>query len=175
MPRSRWRSKSTVASRATIEVRRMSISADPPRLCAIDADCSDDLRVPLAIHDWRRIFRDPCHGGTVATNNGHVVGFATYQINALDVVLSNFGVDASFRREGVGRALIGSLLTQPPASFDGSHFLHVRPGKLVIYCHEEQLDFQLFLRACGVPATKVYRRYFRADGRDCFLFSKPRG
>ena len=169
----RKRSAVVVAPRPpVVSTRRILPTLDVRRLCDIDQGVSDS---PWYIQGFRRVFADPTHGGTVAMVEDRIVGFATYQIDGVDITVSNFAVEFGYRRIGVGRALVHSLLSEPPASFDASHFLHVSPGRLKVYCHEEQTGFQLFLRACDIRAIRVYRGYFRTDGRDCFLFAKTRG
>ena len=173
----RWRKprvmpSSVAVATPVVSTRRMLPSLDVRRLCDISQGASDS---PLYVQDFRRLFADPTHGGTVAVAEDRVIGYATYQIDGRDIILSDFTVDVGYRRIGAGRALIASLLAECPASFDGSRFLSAVPGRLLIYCHEELMRFQLFLHACGVPAVKVHRGYFATDRRDCFVFAKARG
>jgi len=153
-----------------VAVCRLSPSADLDRCVAIEAESHDH---PWLVQDWRRVFKDPRHGGLVATAAGRAVGLLTYQLDGHDAVVSNLAVEAAWRRRGVGRALLGWMLGQPAATFNGERFV-TAAGDVYLYCHEEDLGFQCFLRACGVRAVATYRRYYKTDGRDCILFKARR-
>lgn len=81
--------------------------------------------------------------GKVAVVGGDVVGHCIYRMNRDCKSVERFAVHPAYRRRGVGRAMLDHVMEKLTQS---------RP-RLLIDVDEENLEGQLFLRACGVRAV----------------------
>ncbi len=97
--------------------------------------------------------------GNVAEFEANVVGYFVYEVGRTRMTLTNLVVHPSFRRAGVGRAMVEKLKTKVCGH---------RRNLLVAYIRETNLDGQRFLAAMGLKAVKVRRGFFADTGEDAY-------
>ncbi len=143
-------------------LRRMKLIQDRSEVLQIENYCHE--------HPWdERHFDLVLKGcnveGWVAEEepDGAVAGFMIYEIHPHKIEIVNISVHPEFRHRGIGRSFVNLVL-------DRLEIEHVpRLGCLV---REVNLDFQLFLRACGIHAVRVVKQAWDSPGEDGYYFSK---
>lgn len=145
-----------VANRITC---RWLLRLDMPRVLAIE-----ELSCENPMHE--REFSDLLKIGNtvarVAEIDGHVCGFSVYSLGKRSISLLNLAVDPDFRRNGVGRKLIGKLVEALSAN---------RRHKIDVRVRERNLAGLLFLKACGFLATGTDREWYTDTQEDAILMS----
>ncbi len=98
--------------------------------------------------------------GVVAEQLDQVVGFMIYELHRTRLHITNFAVDTSWRRRGVGRImasrLIGKLTPQ-------------RRTRIQLEVRETNLAAQCFFRALGFKAVSVLRDFYEDTPEDAYL------
>lgn len=92
------------------------------------------------------------------------VGFAAIRAvtsKSKSVRIEHFQVIPRCRRRGIGRGLLNEVIEEANA--------YAMP-RVLISCRERNLDGQLFLKASGFKARRVFRGYFEDTGEDAFEF-----
>lgn len=97
--------------------------------------------------------------GMVAERDHEVVGFMIYELHKVNLRILNFAVHPSHRHCGVGRAMVRRLIEKLSQQRRTSIDLHVG---------ENNLDGQLFFRACGFRACEVIRGFYEESGDDAY-------
>ncbi len=111
--------------------------------------------------DFRPVFHAHGTDGWVAELGGRVVGFVVFRAGPDGgLTLLNLGVAAYWRRQGVGRAMLGKLLDRARATGAG----------LRATVPESNLPAQLLLRDAGFRAVGVVRGHF--GGEDGYLMER---
>lgn len=103
--------------------------------------------------------------GVVALAAGKMVGYAIY--SPLEggwgfAQLDNLAVAPTWRRQGVGSALVKEAVRRAGLCWDAV--------ELTALVRERNLSAQLFLRSSGFTATQVLRGVYNQTGEDAYLF-----
>jgi ribosomal-protein-alanine N-acetyltransferase len=116
---------------------------------------------PWTEADFLRALRQRNCIGMVAEQGETVVGFMVYELRKHRLVLLNLAVHPDWRRQGVGRVLAVKL---------ASKLMPAKRVRLETHVRETNLPAQLFLKACGLDAVAVLRRWYDDTGEDAFHF-----
>jgi ribosomal protein S18 acetylase RimI-like enzyme len=92
------------------------------------------------------------------------VGYAAFRTDDLEPILLSIVVGPSWRRQGIGRALLEALYALRYFRLKGSCRTYVR---------ESSLAAQLFLKACGFRCEGIRPGVFDCPPEDAYLFRKP--
>jgi [ribosomal protein S18]-alanine N-acetyltransferase len=84
----------------------------------------------------------------VAEAAGRIVAFMFYEMRPTMIKMTYIAVDPTFKRKGVGTALVSKLISK----------LNEKRSRLVFFVSEYNLDVQLFLRDLGFKAVQVKPR-----------------
>lgn len=139
---------------------RWMIRADLPEVFAIERFSFEH---PWTADDFMRCLRKRYCIGFVAEwlIPRRVVGYMIYELNKRNLFLLNLAVDPSARGCGVGRAMVDKLLSKLSPS---------KRTELRVAVSEENLNAQLFFRACGFRCVGVCREFWEGYDDDAFLF-----
>ncbi len=96
---------------------------------------------------------------------GRTHGYAVFGIRQEDVFLASLVVVPSFRRHGLGSAMVEWLVEAMPQ-------LYPRP-KLVTYAREGQLSWQTFLKKHGFTCTMIMDDLFFSPEENGYYFERP--
>lgn len=99
--------------------------------------------------------------GMVAERDAAVVGFMVYELHKNRLHLLNFAVHPSFRRQGVGTAMMHKLASK--LSCD-------RRNRIMVEVRETNVTAQCFFRAQGFRAISVLREFYEDSAEDAYLF-----
>lgn len=138
--------------------QRWLIRCDLYDVVAID-NASFDF--PWSEEDFLRRLRRRNVIGMVAEVGDEVVGHFVYAMDGQILQLLRLAVHPSWRRDGVGRQMMGRLQAKLTA--------HRRPI-LSAFVRETNLGAQLFFRACGLRADAILPAHFSDTGEDAYLF-----
>lgn len=132
------------------QIQRMQ-EADIPEAAALERACFSE--------PWSEAsFLTELRGGAVffaAFEQGRLAGYAGMQVLLDEGGITNVAVDASFRRRGIARALVGALL-----EYGDAHAL---------------ASITLEVRESNAPAIALYEGYgFAPVGRRRGFYSAPR-
>lgn len=97
--------------------------------------------------------------GMVAELNGRCLGFMIYELlpDRLDIL--NFAVEPMFRRQGVGRRFIETLISKLEAG---------KRSRITCLIREANLGGQLFFRELGFRAIGIVRSPFVETSEDAY-------
>ena len=110
--------------------------------------------------DFIRCLRQRNCIGMVAEQDEKVVGFMIYELHKNRLHILNFAVDKEMRRQGIGRAMIGKLL---------SKLSHERRNRIMLEVRETNLDAQLFFKGLDFRAISVLRDFYDDTVEDAYL------
>lgn len=137
---------------------RWLIRRDLPEALQIERDSSEQPRSEAEFLDCLKLRN--CIG-MIAERDEKVLGFAIYMLEKGRLVVCNLAVHPSYRRQGVGAALVQKLL--------GKLSSHRRP-KIAIQVRETNLAAQLFLYSQGFMAVGVDRKAYGDTQEDAYQF-----
>lgn len=83
-----------------------------------------------------------------------VLGYLVYEYDKVSYNLVNFAVAPKMRRQGIGKALIQSLI---------SHMENSAKRKMFVSISDKNLTAQLFMRKMGFRAEKISRNFYGPD------------
>jgi ribosomal-protein-alanine N-acetyltransferase len=98
--------------------------------------------------------------GMVAEHDDRIVGFMVYELHKSGIEVLNLAVHPECRGYGVGRRMINKLMGKLSQG---------RRVLLGLFVRESNLGACRFLRAIGIPAVQVYRRFYD-DREDAYRF-----
>ena len=133
------------------------IRRDMPAVLAIEDQC---FEFSWTEDDFIRCLRQRNCIGMVAEQDDQVVGFMIYELHKNRLHVLNFAVSQSVRRQGVGRAMVGKLL---------SKLSHERRNRIMLEIRETNLDAQLFFKQIGFRAVSVLRDFYDDSDEDAYL------
>jgi len=110
--------------------------------------------------DFIRCLRQRNCIGMVAEQDEKVVGFMIYELHKNRLHILNFAVDKEMRRQGIGRAMIGKLL---------SKLSHERRNRIMLEVRETNLEAQLFFKGLNFRAISVLRDFYDDTVEDAYL------
>lgn len=141
---------------ACVHIRWM-IRRDMPAVLAIE---SESFEFSWTEDDFIRCLRQRNCIGMVAEQDGRVVGFMIYELHKNRLHILNFAVAAESRRQGVGRVMVGKLL---------SKLTHERRNRVMLEVRETNLEAQLFFKQLGFRAVSVLRDFYDDSVEDAYL------
>jgi ribosomal-protein-alanine N-acetyltransferase len=152
-------SMSTVPTpKAQVRVHiRWMIRRDMPDVLAIEHGSQE---YPWCEEEFLRVLRQRNCIGMVAEHGERVVGFMIYELHKAKLQVLNFAVHPEFRRQGVGRQMVGKLVGKL-----SSH----RRTRIALHVRESSLAAQLFFRILGFRAAEVVREYFEDTAEDAYV------
>ncbi len=133
------------------------IRRDMPAVLAIEEQC---FEFSWTEDDFIRCLRQRNCIGMVAEQDEQVVGFMIYELHKNRLHVLNFAVAQHARRQGVGRAMVGKLL---------SKLSHERRNRIMLEVRETNLDAQLFFKQIGFRAVSVLRDFYEDSDEDAYL------
>jgi len=110
--------------------------------------------------DFIRCLRQRNCIGMVAEQDEQVVGFMIYELHKNRLHILNFAVAKEMRRQGIGRAMIGKLL---------SKLSHERRNRIMLEVRETNLEAQLFFKGLNFRAISVLRDFYDDTVEDAYL------
>lgn len=105
---------------------------------------------PWAAKDFRQWAKDPRYCLLAASSGYRVIGFTIFGFKEAEVEIAKVGVTTIARRAGVGLALVNGAVRHARETAPHS------PVAAVV--RDDDLEAQLFFRACGFKAVKVLKR-----------------
>ena len=115
------------------------------------------------------MLRRKCCIGMVAEQGEKILGYMLYDLEKSKIRLLNLAVHPSFRRQGVGWA----MLHNPRMVGLGAGLLtklsEHRRMSCVLAVRDSNLPAHLFFKACGFQAIKVLRQHYSDSGEDAYL------
>ncbi len=136
---------------------RWMIRRDMPEVLAIE---HASFEYPWCEEEFLRVLRQRNCIGMVAEYGERVVGFMIYELHKNKLHVLDFACHPEFRRQGVGRQMIGKLV--------GKLSTH-RRTRIALHVRESNLAAQLFYRIQGFRATGVVRDHFGDTGEDAYM------
>jgi [ribosomal protein S18]-alanine N-acetyltransferase len=136
---------------------RWMIRRDMPAVLAIEGQ---SFEFSWNEDDFIRCLRQRNCIGMVAEQDEQVVGFMIYELHKNRLHILNFAVAKDARRRGIGRAMIGKLL---------SKLSHERRNRIMLEVRETNLDAQLFFKGLGFRAISVLRDFYDDTVEDAYL------
>jgi ribosomal-protein-alanine N-acetyltransferase len=133
------------------------IRRDMPAVLAIE---SQSFEFSWTEDDFIRCLRQRNCIGMVAEQDDQVVGFMIYELHKNRLHILNFAVASENRRQGVGKAMVGKLL---------SKLSHERRNRIMLEVRETNLDAQLFFKQIGFRAVSVLRDFYDDSDEDAYL------
>ena len=146
----------TLKAQVRVHIRWM-IRRDMPEVLAIE---HASFEFPWCEEDFLRCLRQRNCIGMVAEHGERVVGFMIYELHKNKLHILNFAVHPEFRRQGVGRQMVGKLVGKL-----SSH----RRTRITLDVRETNLAAQLFFRVQGFRAVEVAREHYEDTGEDAFV------
>lgn len=145
---------------ADIVIRPMG-SSDIPEVFAIDK-ASASLYWPERSYHFEVEKNESSRPFVAVDEEGKILGFIVFWLIIDEAHLANFAVDAAYRRQGIGRALLMQGLR---ACYDGGarvSFLEVRAGNAgAIGLYE----------SCGYHTESVRKKYYQDNHEDALLMN----
>ncbi len=136
---------------------RWMIRRDMPEVLEIE---TSSFEFPWSEDDFIRCLRQRNCIGMVAEHDEQVVGFMVYELHKDQLHILNFAVHRDFRRLGVGKQMVGKLI---------SKLSHQRRSRILLEVRETNLPAQLFFRAMGFRAVSVLRDFYDDTTEDAYL------
>lgn len=133
------------------------IRRDMPAVLAIE---EQSFEFAWTEDDFIRCLRQRNCIGMVAEQDDQVVGFMIYELHKNRLHVLNFAVAQHMRRQGIGRAMVGKLL---------SKLSHERRNRIMLEVRETNLDAQLFFKQIGFRAVSVLRDFYDDSDEDAYV------
>lgn len=97
--------------------------------------------------------------GMVAEVGNKVLGFMIYALHKHYLELINFAVHPEWHRQKIGHQMVAKMT---------SKLAHHRRTKINLKTRESNLKAQLFFKAEGFKAVKIYHRWFDDSNEDAY-------
>ncbi len=136
---------------------RWMIRRDMPAVLAIEGQ---SFEFSWSEDDFIRCLRQRNCIGMVAEQDEQIVGFMIYELHKNRLHILNFAVAQESRRQGVGRSMVGKLL---------SKLSHERRNRIMLEVRETNLEAQLFFKGLGFRAISVLRDFYDDTVEDAYL------
>ena len=136
---------------------RWMVYSDVPEVLQIEKQSFD---YPWEEEDLLRCLRQPNHIGMVAELDRKVVGFMIYEMKMSELHVLNFAVHPKYRRNGVGRRMVGNLIKSLRID---------RRTHITLNLRETNLGAQLFFRSQRFRVISTFRGYYRDSGEDAYF------
>ncbi|MCH7725836.1 MAG: ribosomal protein S18-alanine N-acetyltransferase [Planctomycetes bacterium] len=133
------------------------IRRDMPEVLDIE---NSSFEFPWTEEDFIRCLRQRNCIGMVAEYDERVVGFMIYELHKNQLHILNFAVHEDFQQRGIGRQMVGKLVTK--LSFQ-------RRNRILLEIRETNLSAQLFFKRMGFRAVSVLRDFYDDTTEDAYL------
>jgi [ribosomal protein S18]-alanine N-acetyltransferase len=147
---------STESDQSCVHIRWM-IRRDMPSVLGIE---EQSFEFPWTEEEFIRCLRQRDCIGMVAERNEEVAGFMIYELHKTRIHILSFAVHPGLRRQSVGTAMVGKLV---------SKLAYQRRNRIVLEVRETNLAAQLFFRHLGFRATGVLKSFYEDTPEDAFL------
>lgn len=97
--------------------------------------------------------------GMIAESAGEILGFMVYELHKDNLKIANFAVHQSFRRQGVGTAMVNRLVDK---------LSQQRRKRIVLELRETNMQAALFFRSQRFVAYAVLRGFYEDTGEDAY-------
>ena len=115
---------------------------------------------PWQEKDFLRCLRQRNCIGRVADNKEKVVGFSIYELHKKEIRILNLAVDPTFRRSGVGSAIVEELVAK---------LSQERRTKVILEVRETNLPAQSFFSELGFRATSIMKDLYDDTTEDAYV------
>ncbi len=119
-----------------------------------------NFEFPWTEQDFIHCLRQRNCIGMVAEFEERVVGFMVYELHKDQLHILNFAVHPDFQQRGVGKQMVGKLI---------SKLSHQRRNRIMLEVRETNLSAQLFFRQMGFRAVSVLRDFYDDTTEDAYL------
>jgi len=136
---------------------RWMIRRDMAEVLETETGC---FEFPWSEQDFIHCLRQRNCIGMVAEHDERVVGFMVYELHKDQLHILNFAVHPNAQRHGVGKQMVGKLI---------SKLSHQRRNKILLEVRETNLSAQLFFRSMGFRAMTVLRDFYDDTTEDAYL------
>lgn len=127
---------------------RWLITRDMPNVLAIEESSFDD---PWTSDIFKRCLRQRNCIGMVAEVVDTLAGFMVYELHKNRLHILDLAVHESYRRRGVGTAMLGKLV---------GNLSHERRNRIMLEVRETNLEAQLFFKDSGFKALSVLNDFY---------------
>lgn len=104
----------------------------------------------------------PCSRSLLAVTNGVTAGYVIYWLLATEVDVHNLAVDPAYRRQGIGRSLLQSVIDE--AKNQGA-------SRITLEVRKSNDAAQRLYRSVGFATEGVRRGYYSDDGEDALAMA----
>jgi [ribosomal protein S18]-alanine N-acetyltransferase len=143
-------------SGSTVSFRSM-VSEDLDEVMAIERT---SFRYPWSSRFFLEELQVPCARSVLALVEGKIVGYVLFWLLADEVDVHNIAVHASFRRHGIGQALLNRVLAQARERHSSRVTLEVRVSNT---------GAQKLYQSVGFACTGLRKGYYSDDGEDALI------
>ena len=128
-----------------------------PQVLEIENDC---FEFPWDEDHFIQCLRQRNCIGMVAEINDVVVGFMVYELHKNRLHILNFAVSSFHRHLGIGRDMVGKLV---------SKLTYERRNRIMLEVRETNLQAQSFFKEQGFRAISVLRDFYDDTTEDAYL------
>lgn len=112
---------------------------------------------------FEKMVKSPMFGSCIAEVDGEVSGYIFFSIVIDEVELLTIAVDERFRRQGIARLLLNSLIDASKKSGVKSVFLEVRPSNI---------PAQSLYKSFGFENFGLRKGYYKDNNEDAIMMKK---
>lgn len=127
------------------------------------------FQYPWSQNDLVEYLRQSRSIGKVVEVDDRIAGYVVYDMLPRAISIATLAVAPQFRRRGVGRAMIRSLLNYVNAQQSFSQSTGKR-DRITALVRETSLESQLFLKAVGFRAVSVIKSPYEQTDEDGYWF-----
>ena len=138
---------------------RFIVRNDMPEVLAIEREA---FRHPWYPDDFFSVLRERCCMGIVATVRKLVVGYAITELRPNGMRVLNMAVRREYRRQGIASAILQRIQTGITES---------KLERIAALVSEENVEAQVFFKACGFQWTRTQPKPYRENDRDGYVLT----
>ena len=146
------------ASEDDLRFRPMT-TADMDEIMVIERT---SYRFPWSMGFFLQELQVACARSIIAESNGRIIGYVLYWLLPGVIDIHNIAVHVDFRRRGVGRALLGKVISEAKRQSITRVTLEVR---------KSNLPAQKLYGSVGFGSTGVRKNYYSDDGEDALAMT----
>jgi ribosomal-protein-alanine N-acetyltransferase len=135
---------------------RWMIRRDMPEVLAIE---HASFEFPWCEEEFLRVLRQRNCIGMVAELGERIVGYMIYELHRNKLHVLDFATHPEFRRQGIGRQMVGKLVGK---------LCSQRRNRIALFVRETNLPAQFFFRVVGFRAVEVVREHYPDTDEDAY-------